>query len=191
MFVLCCVVLIMMMFNNIVILKNKKQKLIKYKHTLKVMRVYDQTIPDDKGLTNIELMDYSHKLKIPHFRGVFMLDKLPQKPHPVECGIVNFDSSTGPGTHWVCYTKNKKEDRIYFDSFGQITPCQIQKHLKTSEEYRNGTAVIQRNTDIVQRPNTHVCGHLCLFVLTSLMREHISYQNVLNLLNDGYTQGDW
>ena len=155
------------------------------------MRVYDQIIANNKGLTNIELMDYSHKLSIPHFRGVFMLDVLPQKPHQVECGIVNFDSSNGPGTHWVCYAKTKKEERIYFDSFGQITPCEIQKYLKTSEEYRNGTAVIQRNTDIVQRANTHVCGHLCLVVLTSLMHEHISYQNVLNLLNDGYTQGDW
>ena len=53
-----------------------------------------------------------------------------------------------------------------------------------------GKAVIQRNTDIIQRVNTHVCGHLCLFVLTSLMREHLSFQEVLNQLNDGYTQGD-
>ena len=52
-------------------------------------------------------------------------------------------------------------------------------------------AVIQRNTDIVQHINTHVCGYLCLFVLTSLAREHLSYQDVLNHLNDGYTQGDW
>ena len=48
--------------------------------------------------------------------------------------------------------------------------------------------MIQQNTDIVQHSNTHVCGHLCLFALTSLTGEHQSYQDVLNTLNDEYTQ---
>ena len=80
--------------------------------------------------------------------------------------------------------------RIYFDSFGQMTLTEIQKYLKTKKEYETGKAVIQRITDIVQHVNTHVCEHLCLFVLTSLTRKHQSYQDVLNQLNDGYTQGD-
>ena len=57
--------------------------------------------------------------------------------------------------------------RIYFDSFDQITPMEMQKYLKTSDEYKHKRAVIQRNSDIVQRSNTHVCGHLCLVVLTA------------------------
>lgn len=50
-----------------------------------------------------------------------MRDKLPKKPHIIECGIVNLDSYKGPGTHWVAYYKNynKKE---YFDSFGNLQP---------------------------------------------------------------------
>ena len=51
--------------------------------------------------------------------------------------------------------------------------------------------VIERHTDIVQHTNTHVCGHLCLLVLWSLTCEHRSFQDVLNQLNDGYTQGNW
>ena len=50
--------------------------------------------------------------------------------------------------------------------------------------------MIERNTDIVQHTNTHVCGHLCLFVLRSLTREHQLFQDVLNELtttDDGYT----
>ena len=78
-----------------------------------------------------------------------------------------------------------------FDSFGQATLDEVQKYLKTKKEYETGKAVIRWNTDIIQRVNTHVCGHLCLFVLTSLMREHLSFQEVLNQLNDGYTQGNW
>ena len=80
--------------------------------------------------------------------------------------------------------------RIYFDSFGQVNLEEIQKYLKTRKEYETGKAVIQRNTDIVQRINTHVCGNLCLFVLTSLTREHLTFQDVLNQLTNRYKQGD-
>ena len=69
-----------------------------------------------------------------------------------------------------------------------MTPAEIQKYLKTKKEYETGKAVI--HTDIVQHVNTHVCGNLCLFVLTSLTRKDQSYQDVLNQLNDRYTQGD-
>ena len=84
-----------------------------------------------------------------------------------------------------------QKTRIYFDSFSQITPIEVQKYLKTKKEFEGEKAVIQRNTDIAQHLNTHVCGHLCLFVLMSLMREHLTFQVVLNQLNDGYTRGDW
>ena len=154
------------------------------------MKVYGLNIPDDRGLTNIDLYKYVRELGIDNFRGVFMRNSLPQKPYTKECGIVNFNTSAESGSHWVCYVKNN-EERIYFDSFGQVTLNEIQKYLKSKWEYRKEKCVIQRNTDIVQHTNTHVCGHLCLFVLTSLVREHLSYQDVLNQLNDGYTQDDW
>ena len=155
------------------------------------MKVYGLDISDNIGLTNIDLYSYARELKIDNFRGVFMRNTLPKIPYQTECGIVNFNTSEQAGTHWVCYFKDGMNERIYFDSFGQVTLDEVQKYLKTKKEYEMGKAVIQRNTDIVQRINTHVCGHLCLFVLTSLMREHLSFQDVLNQLNDGYTQGDW
>ena len=157
---------------------------------LLVMKVYGVTIPVHKGLTNLELAKYVQELKIPNFRGVFMKDSLPKEVNAIECGIMNFNTSDQPGSHWVCYYKDLHR-RIYFDSFGQITPIELQKYLKTAREFDAGVGVILRNTDIVQRVNTHVCGHLCLFVLTSLSREHLSFQTVLQELNDGYTQGYW
>ena len=155
------------------------------------MRVYGLQISDDRGLTNIYLYRYARELKIDNFRGVFMRNTLPRKVHQTECGIVNFNTSKQTGTHWVCYFKDGMNERIYFDSFGQVTLNELQKYLQTKKEYESGKAVIQRNTAIIQRVNSHVCGHLCLFVLTSLMREHLSFQDVLNQLNNGYTQGDW
>ena len=138
------------------------------------MDVFGIFIPD-KSLTNYDLLEYVKQLKIPHFRGVFMRDTLPKKPRKKECGIVNFNTSAQLGTHWVCYYKNGS-NRIYFDSFGQITLIEIQDYLKTKSE--RGKQVIQRNTDIVQHLNTNLCGHLCLFVLKALTKQQ-SFQQVL------------
>ena len=93
-----------------------------------------------------------------------MRDTLPRQPLSVECGILNLNTSSQPGSHWVCYYRNKS-DRIYFDSYGQITPVEIQRDLKIGIEFARGKEVIPRNTDIVQTANTPACGHLCLFVL--------------------------
>ena len=62
------------------------------------MYIFGTNIPD-KPLTNIELATYALELKIPHFRGVFMRDTLPQYPFNVESGIVNFNTSSQPGSH--------------------------------------------------------------------------------------------
>ena len=155
------------------------------------MKVYGVEIPSDRGLTNMDIYKYVRELQIDNFRGVFMRDTLPRLAHTKECGIVNFNTSEQSGSHLVCYYKDTRNRRIYLDSFGQVTLVEIQKYLKSKDEFEKGNAVIQRNTDIVQHVNTHVCGHLCLFVLTSLMREHLSFQDVLNRLNDGYSRGDW
>ena len=160
--------------------------------SLFTMKVFELVIPSDRGLTNFDLGHYINMLGVPYFRGVFMRDELPppRVGKSLECGIMNFNRSDELGSHWVCYVKNH-DSRIYFDSFGQITPLEMQKYLKTREEFKHNVPVILRNTDIVQRPNTHVCGHLCLVVLTALVREHLTYQQVLNGLSDGYTQGHW
>ena len=151
------------------------------------MKVYEVDIPTDKGLTNFDIVYYTDILKIPNFRGVFMRDELPRTIKPIECGIMNFNTHDQSGSHWVCYTKRGR-NHTYFDSFGQITPLEMQKYLKTKLEFQNNTPVIERNTDIVQRPYTSICGHLCLFVITSLMREHLTYQEVLDQLTDEYLQ---
>ena len=146
------------------------------------MNVFGVGIPD-KVLTNFDLIQYAKELGIPNFRGVFMRDTLPNKPHKEECGIVNLNKSREKGSHWVCYYK-KGLDRVYFDSFGQITPVEIREYLKSRKE--RGIGVIQRNTDIVQPYNTSICGHLCLFVLKALTNDW-SFQKVLNRLNNGHS----
>ena len=132
------------------------------------------------GLTNFDIIKLVQHLKIPNFKGVFMRDELPSAPQNKECGIVNFNKSTESGSHWVAYFKDG-EKRIYFDSFGQVIPTEIKKYLKTKEEFQNDAPVIQRNTDIVQEPNTEICGHLCLYVLDNLSKG-AKFQEVINSL---------
>ena len=64
------------------------------------MDVYGIQI-SDKSLSNFDLMKYAEDLNIPNFRGVFMRDELPKIPWLQECGIVNFNTSSEPGSH--CY----------------------------------------------------------------------------------------
>ena len=79
----------------------------------------------------------------------------------------------------------KQGQRIYFDSYGKITPVEIQRYLKTGPEFQRAKEVIQRNTDIVQAPYTVMCGHLCIYVLKSLSNGE-TFQDILN----GYPQSD-
>ena len=123
----------------------------------------------NKPLNNFELKDAVKKLKIPYFRGVFLLDTLPKKPNKKECGIVNFDKSGGPGTHWVAWYKNGKT-KIYFDSYGVQPPNDIIQYVRKSIRY---------NTDQVQPVGEVFCGHLCLYVLKELSVGQ-EFRNILN-----------
>ena len=127
----------------------------------------------NKPLSNFELEDATKKLKIPYFRGVFVLDTLPKKRNKKECqcGIVNFDKSGGPGTHWVAWYKNSKT-KIYFNSYSMQPPKEVIRYLEK---------LIRYNTDQVQPTGQVFCGHLCLYVLKELRVGH-EFQNILNKL---------
>ena len=66
----------------------------------------------------------------------------------------------------VAYYKDGK-DGFYFDSYIQVFLQEVADYLKTETEKQNDEAVIARNTDIVQKFSTKICGHQCLYVLKS------------------------
>ena len=131
-------------------------------------------------LSNFDIIKIVQHLKIPEFRYVYMRDQLPVTSNEKESGIVNLNTSQQTGSHWVGYFKDGAK-RMYFDSFGQITPLEIQKYLKTKKEFENQDPVIERNTDIVQQPNTNICGHLCIYVLDNLSKGK-NYSDVIQSL---------
>ena len=92
------------------------------------------------------------------FRGVFLRDALPKKTNLNECCILNLDSSSGDGTHWVMWFK-KGKDKFYFDSYGVQPPSELNAYLKSPIFY---------NSERVQQNGEVFCGHLCLFTLKQL-----------------------
>ena len=119
--------------------------------------VHSVVLPN-KPLSNHEIIDANKKLSLYVCRGVFLRHTLSKKEKLSECGILNLDSSSGDGTHWVMWFK-KAKDKFYFDSFGVQPPCELIAYLK-SPIYYNGERV-QQNGEVF-------CGHLCLFALKQL-----------------------
>lgn len=109
----------------------------------------------NRALYDSELVNYVKKLKIPHFRGVFMRDALPLKPKVNECAIVNLDISKNSGTHWVAYIKRKNYIN-YFDSFGALKPP------KELVNYLGKNIKIFYNNNKYQNYDQSNCGHLCI-----------------------------
>ena len=90
----------------------------------------------NKALSNFDLDEAAKKLKIKHFRGTFVRDKLPSKPKARECGILNTgDSSTG-GHHWMCWFKTGKT-KLSFDSYGLAPPIKLVAYLKNPVYYNS------------------------------------------------------
>ena len=58
-----------------------------------------------------------------------MRDTLRTKTKLNECGILNLDSSSGDGTHWVMWLK-KDKDKFYFDNYGVQPPIELFAYVR-------------------------------------------------------------
>lgn len=91
-----------------------------------------------------------------------MRDTLPKRPRQNEAVIVNLDSNSGSGTHWVCFMK-RGNTVFYFDSFGNLRPpVEITRYLGV-------TVDIKYNYDRRQSFDSVICGHLCLEFLANVL----------------------
>lgn len=86
----------------------------------------------NEPLSNFDLYDLIKELNIENFIGVFSRDNLPFRNLTKlsmknwSC-IVDLDSKTGPGTHWVAFRHIKDAHCEYFDSYGLPPPNEIIK----------------------------------------------------------------
>ena len=65
-----------------------------------------------------------------------MRDTLPKTAKLNECGILNLDSCSGDGKHWVMLLKNGK-DKFNFDSYGVQPHSELIAYLKSPKFYNS------------------------------------------------------
>ena len=147
------------------------------------MNVYGHAISDEKALTNFDLNYYVRKLGIEDFRGVLMLDTLPKIPRHKECEIVNLNTSHQPGSHWAYYYKDGKR-KYTLNPLDRLHQWKSKDTSKRKRSVSGGSGDPTKYRHCTTYKYTLWCGHLCLLVLRS-------FQDVLNQLNDAYTQGGW
>ena len=131
----------------------------------------DSVALPNKPLSNHKIIDAAKKLSRDGFRGVFLRDTLPTKTKLNECGVLNLDSSSGDGTHWVMWFK-KGMNKFHFDGYGVQPPSDLIDYLKSPIFY---------NSERVQQNGEVFCGHLCHFILTQLSLGN-NLQTVINYL---------
>ena len=131
----------------------------------------DSVVLPNKPPSNLEIIDAAEKLSLYEFKEVFLRDTPPTKAKLNEFDILNFDSSSGDGTHWVIWLK-KCKDKLYYDSYGVQPPSELIAYLNSPIFY---------NSERVQQNGEVFCGHLCLFALKQLSLEN-NLEAVINYL---------
>ena len=93
-----------------------------------------------------------------------MRDELPEDTWKNESAIVNLNTSSKSGSHWVCFEKRGQEAR-YFDSFGNLPPIpEVLRHLRGCKVTYNRL----RHQDFDGRN----CGQLCVRFLSGHFRRN-------------------
>lgn len=119
--------------------------------------------------TNLEVDKMANNLKIPNYRGCMMMDELRNiKPNDCECAVINLQSSSKNGSHWVAYYK-KYNNKYYFCSYGGPIPVGIKNYL--------GSPIKCHNFQI-QSFNSVECGELCILFLY-LMSKGLEFEDVI------------
>lgn len=89
--------------------------------------------------------------------------------------VINTDSSSEPGEHWIAVFVGKDKCPIYFDSFG-LPP--LHKDLISFLDI-NSNSTWKYNQLTLQHPESSSCGRYCIEFLKSqyYKRSLISFQN--------------
>ena len=105
----------------------------------------DSVVLPHKPLSNLEIIDAAKRLSLYGFRAAFFRDTFHKKAKLNECGILNLESSSGDGTHWVMWFK-KGKDKFYFDSYGVQPPSELISYLRSIIFYNSER--VQQNGEV-------------------------------------------
>ena len=91
------------------------------------------------------------------FLGTFAFDNLPTILNYPTCLIINNQSSTQPGCHWIAAYFNKNRTCEFFDSYGNSPAFfELSNYLK-----HNSTSIFYNKTRL-QSYSSENCGYFCI-----------------------------
>lgn len=94
------------------------------------------------------------------FLGTFAFDNLPTILNYPACLIINNQSSTQPGGHWIAAYFNKNRTCEFFDSYGNSPAFfELSNYLK-----HNSTSIFYNKTRL-QSYSSENCGYFCILFL--------------------------
>lgn len=134
----------------------------------------------------IQVMEHDKKSNN-KFCGVYPSDLLPLKIERYPCGIIlNTDSHTEKGSHWLAMYFPSKGRGEFFDSYGN----RPEFYKNTIEQWLNKhSSNWTYNHRCLQSLNSSTCGQFCLYFIIS--RNHgKSFPAIVNSFSDNTTIND-
>ena len=101
------------------------------------------------------------KKYVPHFKGVYPLDKMPKSLVAPSNLIINTHTHNLPGEHWLAVSYQKGGRVFAFDSFGMYYPSILQNYLRRLKR----SCPVSYNRFQFQEVHEKTCGHYCIAYL--------------------------
>lgn len=89
--------------------------------------------------------------------GVFACDQIPRRLALPACVIINLDTSTLPGSHWVALYIDGKSRGYFFDSYGRAP-----RERYILEALKNNCKMWWHSKKQLQSFDSQVCGEYCV-----------------------------
>ena len=118
-----------------------------------------------------------HAMKgVPGFVGVFAVDALPRPLKAGQSCIINLQTSSEAGSHWVCCSRQTAHP-VYIDPFGAEPDDRVKRWL-------GGHPVV--STGDYQQMRSEQCGQFCVYLLRHLAEHGDLYRALYDdLVPDG------
>ena len=121
----------------------------------------------------------------PVFKAVVPIDKIPLKIMYPSAYVINTDSSTGSGEHWLAVYYDKEGQCGFFDSYG------MEPRFYGLEKYLNNTSHNWIFNNIQLQSLTSItCGYYCIYFIQMMCRDFSMTEIVEHFSNEDFLKND-
>jgi len=139
----------------------------------------------ERKMNDSEIEDLLRVAIGPRFLGVFTADNIPLpliKNLPLTtypyCFIANTDPDSEPGSHWVAFYVDSSHTYEFFDSYAISASTYFAKY----NSFLAYTPPRVSNSYSLQKLNSVVCGHYCIYYLYLRLVAHQSLASICRTL---------